>query len=173
MRPSNSCCALNLRACKCAATSAARTPTDLHLPACLGAPVLQEVMVADPSRWDTNPAAMWQGASSYGSQGKRRVAGGPDVTTVDNNLQALVQHAANNIAHKDQLAVFVPSMIIIQLAQHHQLLGLSDMEVVLQQHVARIETRKLLHCKQQWQVPLVDSVARSSSVQLPAEQQQN
>lgn len=99
--------------------------------------VLQEAVAPDPSHWDSNPAAMWHGSSSHGSQGKRRAAGDPAVALADRQLQALVLHAANNIAHKDQLAVFVPATTIIRLAQHHHLLGLSDMEVVQQQHVTR------------------------------------
>jgi len=81
-------------------------PLDLpQVKVCLPAWVphlLQEppVAVTDPSHWDRNPAAMWQGADSYGSQGKRRAAGNPHVTTVDNQLRALVLHAANNIATK-------------------------------------------------------------------------
>ena len=83
---------------------------------------------------------MWQG-SSAGSQGKRRrQPEQPEQPAPDINNLAL--HAAANIPHKGQLALFVPAAMIWQLGQQHGQLKLSDdLAHVQQRHAALCYSR--------------------------------
>jgi len=97
----------------------------------------EEAVEPDQGRWDTDQDAMWKG-TRQGAQGKgkRRAVEEPGLTAAADQ-EKLALHASSNIPHKDQLAVFVPSATIIRLAQNHQLLGLTDMDIVKRKHAVR------------------------------------
>lgn len=100
-----------------------------HLDATHNAEEEDEPAPAD--RWDMDAATMWQGNCREG-QGKRRAIVQPAAAA--QNLNNLTLHAAANIPHKAQLSLFVPASVIWRLAQHRQLMGLTEMDVVQRKH---------------------------------------
>jgi len=88
--------------------------------------------------WDMDPGAMWQG-SSASSQGKRRRQPEQPEQPAAHDVNNLALHAAANIVHKGQLALFVPAATIWQLGQQLGQLQLSD-------DLALVQRRHATHC---------------------------
>lgn len=96
------------------------------------------------ARVDEDPKNMWSGRTACASRGRRKrkhsASRSPQVHPNESQLlqvEQLAQHACSNIPFKDQLAVFAPVSLVVQLATSARLIQEDPLHTVVKKLVAR------------------------------------